>query len=236
MGLISRAYNYVTGQKIKAAENNANEIALYNLVNGNLENANIKVGAGINFDTKLAGLKYDELTDGGSTALHTHADVGGVGWTELRGYPMTAGVILGGDTISYATHGLIYWVVWLWAAGAETIQHPVIAIKLSAPLDAKVNGKLRFKIRAMGNVGSDPVTFQIAFTCRDSSGNLAASETFGSTFVWDGTWKEEQFTTAASAINPENDITLAFLRVMPSVPYTVVGNLRIANLMIEYER
>jgi len=44
MGLISRPFTYVSGTLARADEANANENALYNLVNGGLETANIAVG------------------------------------------------------------------------------------------------------------------------------------------------------------------------------------------------
>ena len=42
MGLITRPYNYVAGQTIRAAEVNSNENTLYDAVNGNLEDINLK--------------------------------------------------------------------------------------------------------------------------------------------------------------------------------------------------
>lgn len=42
MSLISRQYNYVAGRTIKASEVNGNENVLYDLLNGNIENENIK--------------------------------------------------------------------------------------------------------------------------------------------------------------------------------------------------
>ncbi len=42
MSLISRQYNYVAGRTIKASEVNRNENTLYDLINGNIENENIK--------------------------------------------------------------------------------------------------------------------------------------------------------------------------------------------------
>lgn len=53
MGLITRQYTYAAGNTIDPDENEANENALYNLVNGNIENANIKAGAAI-ASTKIA--------------------------------------------------------------------------------------------------------------------------------------------------------------------------------------
>ncbi|MDX9703871.1 MAG: hypothetical protein RBU23_12640 [Candidatus Auribacterota bacterium] len=42
MGLITRQYNYVSGQTIRSAEVNTNEITLYNEINGSIEDVNIK--------------------------------------------------------------------------------------------------------------------------------------------------------------------------------------------------
>lgn len=47
MATITRKYSYTAGNTIDPDENNANENALYNLVNGNLDNDNIKPGGGI---------------------------------------------------------------------------------------------------------------------------------------------------------------------------------------------
>lgn len=47
MGLTSKPNTYVAGQTISATAVNANEDALYNLVNGNIDNDNIKSSAAI---------------------------------------------------------------------------------------------------------------------------------------------------------------------------------------------
>ena len=47
MSTIVRSYSYVAGDTIDPDQNNANENALYNLVNGNLDNDNVKTGAAI---------------------------------------------------------------------------------------------------------------------------------------------------------------------------------------------
>lgn len=56
MAIITRQYTYTAGNTIDPDENNANENALYNLVNGSLDNANISTSAAIaeskiNFNT-----------------------------------------------------------------------------------------------------------------------------------------------------------------------------------------
>lgn len=53
MGLTTRLYDYVAGNTIDPAQNNANEETLYNEINGNLDNANIDTSAGI-VESKLA--------------------------------------------------------------------------------------------------------------------------------------------------------------------------------------
>lgn len=70
MGLITRQYTYTAGNTIDPDENNANENALFNLVNGNIENANIKAGAAI-ASTKIA------ITDPGAAYDHdgTYSDL-----------------------------------------------------------------------------------------------------------------------------------------------------------------
>ena len=86
-GLITRPYNYVPGNPILSGQVNSNENALYNLVNGSIDNANIAAGAGILCtkltisggacantvqDTSLYGTSWSDLTDGLDTTLHIH--------------------------------------------------------------------------------------------------------------------------------------------------------------------
>lgn len=47
MGLVSKTYSYSDGAVIQAAEHNTNLDTLFNVINGNLDNANIKSNAGI---------------------------------------------------------------------------------------------------------------------------------------------------------------------------------------------
>ena len=53
MALITRLYSYSNGNTVDPTQNNANENTLYNEINGNLDNANIKDTAGIS-ESKLA--------------------------------------------------------------------------------------------------------------------------------------------------------------------------------------
>jgi hypothetical protein len=53
MGLVTRTYTYTAGNTINPTENNSNENTLYTLVNGNIDNDNIKTAAAI-ASTKIA--------------------------------------------------------------------------------------------------------------------------------------------------------------------------------------
>jgi len=53
MSTITRTYSYTAGDTIDPDQNNANENALYNLVNGNIDNDNVKAGAAIT-ESKIA--------------------------------------------------------------------------------------------------------------------------------------------------------------------------------------
>jgi len=53
MGIITRGYTYTPGNTIIAAQNEANETTIYNELNGNIDNANIKSSAAI-VESKLA--------------------------------------------------------------------------------------------------------------------------------------------------------------------------------------
>jgi hypothetical protein len=52
MGIVSKTYTFSAGAVVLAAEHNSNFDTIYNEFNGNISNANIKVGAAI-ADTKL---------------------------------------------------------------------------------------------------------------------------------------------------------------------------------------
>ena len=47
MGLVSKTYTYIAGQKIYAAQVNTNFDTLYNVINGNLDHTNISDAASI---------------------------------------------------------------------------------------------------------------------------------------------------------------------------------------------
>jgi hypothetical protein len=79
MALVTKTYTFTAGTTIVASEHNTNFDTLYNLVNGNIDNANIKASAGI-VDSKLA-----QLTTAGK--------VSGVALTSLASIPSGAGVI-----------------------------------------------------------------------------------------------------------------------------------------------
>lgn len=66
MALVVRPFTYVNGNIIDADENNPNEDTLYNLVNGALDDANIAVGADIQF-AKLEDCQQDFILVGDVT-------------------------------------------------------------------------------------------------------------------------------------------------------------------------
>ena len=79
MGLISKPYTFSSGATIVASEHNSNFDTAYNVINGNLDNANIKANAAI-ADSKLA-------------QITTASKVSGAAFTNLANIPAGAGVI-----------------------------------------------------------------------------------------------------------------------------------------------
>jgi len=75
-GLVSRPYTYATGSAILARENNANETTLYDVINGNIDSANIKNGSIVNADM-ACGAEWQTITDcdasaGNADVMHAH--------------------------------------------------------------------------------------------------------------------------------------------------------------------
>lgn len=79
MALVTKTYTFTAGTTIVASEHNTNFDTLYNLVNGNIDNANIKASAGV-VDSKLA-----QITTAGK--------VSGAALTSLTSIPSGAGLI-----------------------------------------------------------------------------------------------------------------------------------------------
>ena len=79
MALVTKTYTFTAGTTIVASEHNTNFDTLYNLVNGNIDNANIKASAGI-VDSKLA-------------QIATAGKVSGASFTSLTSVPSGAGLI-----------------------------------------------------------------------------------------------------------------------------------------------
>lgn len=79
MALVTKTYTWTAGTTIVASEHNTNLDTLYNLVNGNIDNANIKASAGI-VDSKLA-----QITTAGK--------VSGAALTSLSSTPSGAGLL-----------------------------------------------------------------------------------------------------------------------------------------------
>ena len=84
MGLVSKDFTFSSGATIVASEHNSNNDTLFNLVNGNLDNANIKANAGI-VDSKLA-------------QISTASKVSAAAITSLTSLPAGAGVIPAANT------------------------------------------------------------------------------------------------------------------------------------------
>lgn len=79
MALISKPYTFTVGSVIVASEHNSNFDTVYNLVNGNIDNANISGSAAI-VDSKLA-------------QITTASKVSGAALTSLSSIPSAAGLI-----------------------------------------------------------------------------------------------------------------------------------------------
>jgi hypothetical protein len=79
MGLVSKDNTFSAGETITAVSHNENYDTLYNLVNGNIDNANINASAGI-VDSKLA-------------QITTASKVSGAALTSLSSIPSGAGDI-----------------------------------------------------------------------------------------------------------------------------------------------
>lgn len=98
MAVIQKTYTFTAGTAIVASEHNTNYDTLYNEINGNLDNANIKANAGI-VDSKLA-----QITTAGK--------VSGASLTSLGSVPTGGGTLpaknggTGGD-LSAAAQGAI---------------------------------------------------------------------------------------------------------------------------------
>lgn len=103
MSTITRAYSYTAGNTIDPDENNANENALYNLVNGNLDNDNIKSGAGIT-ESKIG---FNTSTGHNHDGVNSKAIPKGFVWTingtlttgDGQGIPLT---VIADQTINKA--------------------------------------------------------------------------------------------------------------------------------------
>jgi hypothetical protein len=89
MSLLSKSYTFSAGATIVASEHNSNFDTLYNGVNGNLDNINLKANAAI-VDTKLA-------------QITTAAKVSGTALTLLPNTPSGAGVLPVANISPFAT-------------------------------------------------------------------------------------------------------------------------------------
>ena len=89
MSLISKPYTFSTGATIVASEHNSNFDTIYNLVNGNLDNTNIKANAAI--DSSKIG------------AITAASKVSGASMYNLQLIPNTSGVVPVANLSPFAT-------------------------------------------------------------------------------------------------------------------------------------
>ena len=97
MTIVNKTYTFVDGQVAEGTEVNKNFDDVYNNVNGNLDNTNIKANAAI------ADSKLSQITTGGK--------VSGAALTDLASIPSGAGVIpVANVPVGYiTTGGIIMW-------------------------------------------------------------------------------------------------------------------------------
>jgi len=94
VGLVSKDFTFSSGATIVASQHNSNNDTLFNLVNGNIDNANIKANAGI-VDSKLA-------------QISTASKVSGSALTSLSSTPSGAGVMPAANT-NLPIGGVLMW-------------------------------------------------------------------------------------------------------------------------------
>lgn len=105
MGLVSKTFTFAAGATIIASEHNTNLDTLYNLVNGNLENSNIKAGAAI-VGSKLdlseppaiggttpASGAFSTLSASGNTTLNGNVAIGNSSGDSVSVYAATLQLI-----------------------------------------------------------------------------------------------------------------------------------------------
>jgi len=101
MGLIVKSYTFSAGATIIAAEHNTNFDTVYNEINGELNNANIKAAAGIE-DTKL-----DTISTAGKIAITALPSGVGLSNVLFSLSPLVTSINMG---TSYITIGNFRWV------------------------------------------------------------------------------------------------------------------------------
>lgn len=140
MGLVSKDFTFSTGATILASEHNSNYDTLFNLVNGNVDNANIKANAGI-VDSKLA-------------QITTASKVSGSALTSLTSVPAGAGVIPAANT-GLPIGSLTMWTTDTAPAGWELCD--------GTAYDASVSTEYQPLFDVIANTfgGSDNTDFQV---------------------------------------------------------------------------
>lgn len=114
MGLVTKTKTFSSGETIQAADHNNNLDTLYTLVNGQIDNANIKSGAGI-VESKITfsatGHNHSGTTNGANISLSS-ISTGSANTGDIVYYTGTAWARLGtgtaGTTLTMAA-GLPSW-------------------------------------------------------------------------------------------------------------------------------
>jgi hypothetical protein len=103
MGTISRQYTYAAGNTINPDENNANENALFNEVNGGLDNDNIDASAAISESKLSFNTSTGHKHDGSDSAAIPNGYGFAITGTLTTGTNLTnAHIIIGAQTVTKA--------------------------------------------------------------------------------------------------------------------------------------
>jgi hypothetical protein len=105
MALITKQYTFSAGATILASEHNQNFDVLYNWANGNVDNANIKASAGINFSKMALGDDFTLTGDVNFTSAATTDDI-----VTITGSSLTTGSALRvySNSASTSTRSLLH--------------------------------------------------------------------------------------------------------------------------------
>lgn len=168
MGLVSKNFTFSAGATIVASEHNSNADTLYNLVNGNLDNANISGSAAIAYsklaltgailNADLAG----SIADSKLSQITTASKVSGTAITGLASTPSAAGVI---PLVNLAS-------------GTATSSFFIAGDQVMRPITVTKNTDYSFSAYNSGNVvtsGATPLKLTFDTEDFDTGGNFSSS-------------------------------------------------------------